>query len=157
MTQRKLVPYGFGNKNIVDIRTPKDLYLSLNEEFGPFGKDPCPIGGTGGLEMEWDDRTFVNPPYDNVTAWVIKAIKERNKGKLVVMLVPARVNTEYWFKHVWPNVAEIRFFRSVTFEGYPVPSPMPICLLIFKPHSSVSSYHATKDGKYKWFSVKRKE
>jgi hypothetical protein len=85
-----------------DIQTPPDLYNLLNEEFSPFGGDPCPLGGVeymDGLTLDWPERTFVNPPY-NIPVWIEKALQEKAKGKLVVMLIPARDKSKYWFDHI---------------------------------------------------------
>jgi hypothetical protein len=47
---------GYGRCKVVDIETPKDIYEYLNTEFGPFGFDPCPLGGKeymDGLKLDW--------------------------------------------------------------------------------------------------------
>ena len=95
--------------------TPPEIMERLVAEFGPFGRDPCPIdwkeGDADGLAMEWDDRTFVNPPYNNVGAWFRKAHEEWAKGKLVVMLTNA-VTDNAVFQDLVLGTAELRFFRG---------------------------------------------
>jgi len=64
--------------------------------------DPCPLNPDpteNGLEIEWEDRTYVNPPYSKPLPWVIKAIEENKKGKLVVMLLRMDTSTR-WFKEL---------------------------------------------------------
>jgi hypothetical protein len=132
-----MVQSGIGSKQVNDVRTPTDLYESLNKEFGPFGRDPCPLGGLenpnvpDGLEISWDSKTFCNPPYNNVQKWVEKALLEANKGKLVVMLIPARIQCKYWWEKIFPNAAEIRLCSKITFPGYNLPAPMPVSVVIF--------------------------
>jgi len=70
--------------------TPPDLMKSLNEEFA-FDFDACPYPrpeGFDGLTAEWGESTYVNPPFSGPTAWVRKAIAERDKGKRVVFVFP---------------------------------------------------------------------
>jgi len=64
--------------------------------------DPCPlkeIYDINGLTCDWEDRTYVNPPYSNVMPWVKKAIEENKKGKLIVMLLRMDTSTK-WFKEL---------------------------------------------------------
>lgn len=85
--------------------TPPDLYAELDAEF-QFTFDPCPHPlpeGFDGLTCEWGARNYVNPPFGSImhqgpgdkkprkkgpTAWMRKAIEERRKGKLVVIVYP---------------------------------------------------------------------
>src|ERR1035437_9966958 len=79
--------------------TPPDLYTRLDAEFH-FDFDPCPYplpDGFDGLTCEWGSSNYVNPPFGSIihdgrktgpTAWVRKAIKEREKGRLVVFVFP---------------------------------------------------------------------
>lgn len=64
--------------------------------------DPCTLNtgelrGFDGLGSSWEDRTFVNPPYSKPLEWVLKAIEENKKGKLIVMLLRMDTSTK-WFK-----------------------------------------------------------
>lgn len=61
--------------------------------------DPCPLNDKpmiDGLNIEWKDRTYVNPPYSNPKAWVIKAIEEAKKGKRIVLLLKHDSSTEWY-------------------------------------------------------------
>jgi hypothetical protein len=156
MSRKIIGLFSYGKRTANDIQTPPDLYNLLNEEFGPFGGDPSPLGGVeymDGLTLDWPERTFVNPPYNQIPKWIDKAIEEKAKGKLVVMLIPARVKSKYWFDNIWPEASEIRFFRKVIFHGFTEPSPMPIACVIFKPNKEREEY-THKKGRYKWVCVK---
>jgi hypothetical protein len=53
--------------------------------------DPCTLS-KGEFRMQdglgdWQDRTFVNPPYSNPMPWIKKAIEESAKGKTIVLLL----------------------------------------------------------------------
>ena len=62
--------------------------------------DPCPLNPNpsfDGLNIEWKDKTYVNPPYSKPEVWIDKAIEENNKNKLIVMLLRMDTSTK-WFK-----------------------------------------------------------
>jgi hypothetical protein len=79
--------------------TPPELYAKLNAEFH-FDFDPCPYPlpeEFDGLECEWGQSNYVNPPFGSIihngrkkgpTAWARKAIEEWKKGKTVVLVYP---------------------------------------------------------------------
>ena len=71
--------------------TPPDLYNKLNDEFH-FDFDPCPYPRPerfDGLEINWGKRNWINPPFTGgVMKWARKAILERDKGNLCVIILP---------------------------------------------------------------------
>ena len=97
-----------------DWATPPYFYDELNKEFD-FNFDPCPyqhdIEKWNGLEIEWKERNFINPPYSRKLKdeFVKKAIEESKKGKLCVMLLPVSTSTRLFHDHILPNQKEIRF------------------------------------------------
>lgn len=115
--------------------TPKAFFADLNDEFD-FTFDPCPSNPQfDGLTSEWGERNFVNPPYKYCKKWVKKALEERAKGKLVVMLIPARTNTKWFHKYILEQPdTTIRFIKGkLTFEGYARQAPFASMIVIFKP------------------------
>jgi len=103
-----------------DWATPNSLYNELDNEFH-FNFDPCPLFSTfNGLEIDWKERNFINPPYSRKLkeAFITKAVIEANKGKLCVMLLPVSTSTKIFHEIILPNKKEIRFLRGrVKFEG----------------------------------------
>lgn len=74
--------------------------------------DPCPLNDnpkTNGLNIDWEDRTYVNPPYSKPEPWIDKAIDEAQKGKRIVMLLRADTSTKY-FSKLHKSGARITFF-----------------------------------------------
>lgn len=81
--------------------TPPEMMTALNNEFN-FDFDPCPHPrpeGFDGLTCEWGKRNWVNPPFTGdarlpgkrklgPVAWVRKAVAERGKGNLSVLILP---------------------------------------------------------------------
>jgi site-specific DNA-methyltransferase (adenine-specific) len=113
--------------------TPRDLLDKLNSEFG-FDCDPCPENAPfDGLELEWGDRNFVNPPYSKWQEWIKKGYDEYLKGKLVVFLLPARTDTKA-FHDICMRANEIRFIRGrLKFGCSENSAPFPSMLVIFDP------------------------
>lgn len=93
--------------------TPKEFYDSLNQEFN-FDYDPCPLNGKGGLDGDWGERNYINPPYSRQLkeAFVKKATEQSSKGKLCVMLLPVSTSTKLFHEHIKPNAKEIRFIKG---------------------------------------------
>ena len=84
--------------------TPPKLYKKLDKrfKFDEFDPAPYPEPEWDGLEIDWAERTFVNPPFDNLSEWIEKAYDEYRKGKLIVMLSPVRTHTSYFQQFVLP-------------------------------------------------------
>ena len=113
-------------------KTPKGFYKELDKEFH-FDFDPCPSNPTfDGLEIEWGERNFVNPPYAReITKWIEKAFEEWKKGKTIVMLLPSRTDTR-WFHDYVMKAKEIRFIKGrLKFDDQKNSAPFPSCLVIF--------------------------
>jgi site-specific DNA-methyltransferase (adenine-specific) len=123
--------------------TPASVFDPLNAEFS-FNFDPCPItwkeGDPDALETEWGSSTFCNPPYSCVAKFVKKAVEETNKGKTIVLLVNACVDTKWFHEYIYnkPGV-EIRFvkgrisFINPTAPTKKQPSPRPSMIVVFRP------------------------
>ena len=89
-----------GNAPGAAILTPKTLYDVLDGEFhfdggpgSPSGFDPCPYprpDGFDGTLVPWGHASYVNPPFGppGFTAWVRKALTERDRGNTVVLTMP---------------------------------------------------------------------
>lgn len=76
-----------------DWATPKWLVALLFPQTAYF--DPCPIGGSGGLEAEWPVSVpvYVNPPLSDPLPWVRKAAHHAGP---VTMLLPVDPTTKWW-------------------------------------------------------------
>jgi site-specific DNA-methyltransferase (adenine-specific) len=119
--------------------TPWPVVRDLEREFGPFDLDPCAQPHTAkapafytvdddGLRLPWWGCVFVNPPYSRIEPWCQRSIEMTAQGRVsvVVMLLPAAVDTAWFHDYVWPY-AEVRFRRGrvrfLGWEGTPIPAP----------------------------------
>ena len=91
--------------------------------------DPCPLSKKiwdeyilefDWLNIEWEDRNFVNPPY-NITdkpKFVKKAYEEYLKWRISVLLIPATTETK-WFHEFLVPYAWIFFIKwRIKFKWY---------------------------------------
>ena len=126
-----------------DWKTPKDFYDKLDKEFN-FDFDPCPEsnytngGSVNGLECEWGERNYCNPPYKSKEqdAFIKKGFEEWKKGKLVVFLIPARTDTKRFHDYILPNCKpeDIRFIKGrLKFSDHENPAPFPSMVCILRP------------------------
>ena len=131
-----------------DWTTPDELFFPLDKEFD-FTLDAAadskntraPLYFTSednGLAQDWGVHTvWLNPPYGEragkLSDWVKKAADAAVKGATVVMLIPARTNTN-WFHDDYLKSGEVRFIKGrPKFGGADHGLPQPLCLVIFRP------------------------
>jgi len=132
------------NKSTTDSwSTPIELKNNLNDEFNFDDFDPCPLNDDfdiNGLTIDWAQTTFVNPPYSclkstkkNGLGWIEKAHNEAQKGKTIVLLIPARTDTTWFHDIILKNNYEIRFIKGrLKFGTKKTPAPFPSILVIMK-------------------------
>lgn len=69
-----------------------------------------------GLSQSWHDNTWCNPPYESIAKWVDKSISEAtNKETQIIMLVPARVETQWAQKALKSGAAIVILTPRVAF------------------------------------------
>jgi len=138
--------------------TPAEVFDPLNAEFGPFDLDaaatktntkaPYYYTKVGdGLRGDWTGRAvWLNPPYGTgIAQWISKAFNQtldggRGPASVVVVLVPARTDTEWWHTFVEPYRGtprvEVRFLKGrvpfVRADGKRSRAPFPSVVLIFR-------------------------
>lgn len=124
--------------------TPQDFYDDVHAEFAPT-LDVCALPPSAkcdryytpdddGLAQEWTGVCWMNPPYGGeISRWVEKAHESADAGATVVCLLPARVETNWWWDHC--RFGEIRFIRGrLKFGGADTSAPFPSALVIFAPN-----------------------
>lgn len=121
--------------------TPQKLYDELHREFA-FTLDVCATPenakcreffteATDGLAQEWRGVCWMNPPYgDAISAWVRKAYETSLLGTVVVCLVPARVDTAWWWDYC--RHGEVRILRGrLKFGDGANSAPFPSAVVVF--------------------------
>ena len=107
-------------------KTPPEIYnyYMKNEFF-----DPCPyMSEFDGLNIEWKDKNFVNPPYSKIKEFVDKSIKENERAKDVLLLIPARTDTKY-FKKLIDYGCYIMFITGRLKFNDKGSAPFPSCMI----------------------------
>ena len=125
--------------------TPADLFAQLNRRFGPFDLDVCATDQNAkcprfyareqdGLQHDWAGTCWMNPPYGRtIGKWVRKAWESSRAGATVVCLLPARVDTKWWWDFVKP-FGEIEFIRGrLRFGDGCNSAPFPSAVVVFRP------------------------
>lgn len=128
--------------------TPSVVLRAL-APLGPIGLDPCSnptsivVARTAwilardgdSLARSWGGHglVFVNPPYgDELPRWVAKCAAEAASGVELVMLVPARTDTQWWNLAIERGTAALWRGRLV-FLGAPSSAPFPCALIYMGP------------------------
>ena len=96
--------------------------------------DPCPLNENpklDGLKIEWEDKTYVNPPYSKPLPWIEKAIIENKKGKRIVMLLRMDTSTK-WFKLLQENNAKFMWINGRLKFNTGKPANFPSMLVILE-------------------------
>ena len=92
--------------------------------------DPCPLNPIeDGLNTNWKDYTYVNPPYSEPLKWVLKAIEENKKGKTIVLLLKLDSSTR-WYKELVNANAHILLFNERLHYSDSNPANFPSMLAI---------------------------
>lgn len=125
--------------------TPQEFFDKLDQEFN-FTLDVCAIPENAkcerfftpemnSLKQEWTGVCWCNPPYGReLGKWVEKAYIASTYGTTVVMLIPARTDTQWFHKYIYnkENV-EIRFVKGrLKFGRQKNAAPFPSMVVIFK-------------------------
>lgn len=123
--------------------TPQDLFDKLASEFA-FALDVCATPENAkcssfyteendGLAQNWAGICWMNPPYgDAIGEWVKKAYESGQAGATVVCLVPARIDTAWWWNTC--RHGEVRFLRGrLKFGDSANSAPFPSAVVVFGP------------------------
>ncbi len=121
--------------------TPQGLFDVLNAEF-KFTLDVCASTDNAkcerfyseaddGLTKQWSGSCWMNPPYgEQIGKWVTKAYETAKEGATVVCLVPARVDTGWWWDYC--RFGEVRFLRGrLKFGNGDNSAPFPSAVVVF--------------------------
>ena len=124
--------------------TPPEIISALGE----FDLDPCAAPSPrpwptakrhielpdDGLRAEWSGRVWCNPPFGRAASAWLGRMAQHGNG---IALIPARTETEMFFRHVWRAADAVLFLRGrphfhrPSGERAPFNSGAPICLVAY--------------------------
>lgn len=135
-------------------RTPKAVFEYYNKRFD-FACDvaasiknklcnKCYTAEYSALEVDrkWSRANWCNPPFSDVTPWIKKALEQKERDCLTVMLLPAD-NSVKWFKLAFDNCNECHFISGrLAFINEETGKPVSgnnkgSVVFIFDPHSPI--------------------
>jgi len=141
-----------------DYRTPITLYGMLQASLGgDFAVDAAANElnhlcdrwyGPGGVSedaldvAEWASPAFCNPPYSrNIAEWCQKFYEQAQLGNTVVALLPAKIETDWWYEWVVKTAADVLFLVGrVPFDPPPdlidqpnYPPTFPSAVVVYQP------------------------
>lgn len=133
-----------GQQREQTVYTPKWIINQL----GPIALDPCtteenPTGAANylteaddGLLRAWrgfdsayaGGLVYVNPPYNNLEAWLAKCMDAGDWGAKIIALIPVRTQ-RVWWQAAFRDAKEVRACRPFAFEGHAQAFPAPLCMM----------------------------
>ena len=131
------------SKNSDNWATPKVMYefYIRNNYF-----DPCPLNSNfDGLNINWQQKNFVNPPYSKIKQFVDKSIEEHKKGKEVILLIPARTDTKY-FRKLVDYGCDIVFITGRLHFNESNTAPFPSCLVYLTGYGTICYWRDRRIG-----------
>lgn len=129
--------YGF----ILDAAAMKDTAL-CPDYLGPDHDDPA---RRDALTANWptDGSIWLNPPYDRCAEFLVKAEEAGDQlhkiRDAVICLIPARTDTRYWHRTVFPLASRIWFIQGrLKFGGGKNAAPFPSAVVEFTRYKRLS-------------------
>lgn len=132
------------SQNDQKAQTPDWILSWVKCNFGKYF-DPCPPNPKfDGLSIKWKKVNFVNPPFDNISAWMNKAASEAEKGNLIIILVPFRPHTQYTRRNIKYIRKCLVFNSEISFKNYSNPLPHCMCVYIISKKRKFESIPGIK-------------
>jgi len=95
--------------------------------------DPCPLNPEwliDGLNINWKDRTFVNPPYSGPLEWVQKSIDEHQTNGHTIVLLLKHDSSTLWYKLLHEAGARFLMIQGRLKYHSKRPAPFPSILAV---------------------------
>ena len=119
-------------------RTPPELYHTLHA-IAKFDFDPAPTERDANFDaftQPWGFRNYVNPPYDNIKNWILRAIELAiSSQSSSLFLLPTRIEARY-FSEVIVHFPILLLDRLITFVGYKRPAHWASMLVVITPQDA---------------------
>ncbi len=145
--------------------TPMNVLNKVHALFGGIiDLDPCttalnPTGAQNifcppadGLEKNWMDGTYVNPPYSQIKKWSARcATSHMLEGNEIVLLCPARTDTKWWHENVVKFATAICYVKGrLKFVGQLHGAPFPSAIVYYGKRVQVFDSIFNDLGDVRW-------
>lgn len=115
------------------------VYFTPEGRFVKHFSTPNRLGELDGLRSPWNinfgsHRVWLNPPYGRgIEAWVHKCAQEAPRCAVIVALLPARTDTDWFHRWVFPY-ADLHFLQGrIKFIGGESSAPFPSVIAVYRP------------------------
>jgi len=117
--------------------TPDTIYKDIRKIWGYTRNqlfDPCPTNHKfNGLDIPWHKVNLVNPPYPQLTEFVVKAFLEKLRGKKSIMLLPSKTDQMWFHNFILEYGYDIHWIRGrLTFANDKWQAPQPHFLVMIE-------------------------
>lgn len=119
--------------------TPDNIYNVFINQMGFNDFNPLCEKYDDSLLKTFDCNLYCNPPYSNIEPFVDYMIKHASRGYGVVMLLPVRTGTK-WFYKLYKYGCNIAFFTQRLHFSNKSSAPFD-CMLVFLSNKTVSGFH----------------
>ena len=92
-------------------------YHYYTKEDDSLTKDWHKIHSDRQLKGEKDGFLWLNPPFSNIEPWAEKCAAEMKLGARILFLVPASVDSVWYWKHVAPHACVLALKQRICFDG----------------------------------------
>lgn len=130
-----------------DYGTPPEFLRAVERRFGPIAFDLAarPDNAvtsahfsprTNSLVQHWNRLTgvlWLNPPFGKPDAWAGKCARSMGPGRVILLLTPASVSTEWFADYVYGRARVFAIRPRLTFVGCQDPYPGDLILSAFGP------------------------
>lgn len=117
---------------MTDWQTPPELFNELSKAVGGFAVDAAasgnnhlcpdwygpdsPVATDALAVVEWASPAFCNPPYGRgIERWLEKFHEQQLEGVTTVAILPARVETRWWYEGVVPRASIVFLVGRIPF------------------------------------------
>lgn len=146
----RAMPVQKPGRSVQDVGTPRDFLDAVEKRFGKLSFDLAanadnhvatdyfgpgsPLGEDAFKEVWhklWPGLLWLNPPFENIKDWAMRAAAESGFGAHVLMLIPAVVGTNYFREWIWPFARVYALSPRLTFVGHTQSYPKDLILAEF--------------------------
>lgn len=74
---------------------------------------------------------WLNPPYSNIQSWVERCVMEKQRGRSIMVLIPASVGSRWWSEYVEAHAYVLPLIPRMRFKGYAQTNARDLAFLLY--------------------------